>query len=252
MGRLLKKANSLKSTTMIIFGIHSCENAITSGKHKISKIYLQDGKPVPSWIPVNLKIYKIEEKDIKKMVPRDAVHQGIAVEIDESSYYGDITDFASKKESSCVCILDGVVDPHNLGAIIRTAAAFNVAGIIVSEKGSCKLTGTVIKASSGGIEHVNVCVVKNLASAIEKLQSYGFWAVSFCERGEKFIHNLDLRGKICLIFGAEGTGIRRLQKDKSDFIVKLPTSLNFPTLNVSNAAAIAFYEVAKQNSFCLS
>ncbi len=234
---------------MIIFGMHSCENAVLSGKHKIYKVYLQEGKPEPIWLPKNIKICKTEEKDIKKIVPKEAIHQGIAMKIDESSYYGDITDFASCSKDCCLCVLDRVVDPHNLGAIIRTAAAFNISGIIVAEKSSCKLTGTVIKAASGGLEHVNICIVKNLASSIEKLKNYGFWIVSLCETGSQYLSDMNLKGKTCLIFGAEGTGIRRLQKEKSDFIVKLPTSSKFSTLNVSNAASIAFYEVAKQNSF---
>lgn len=234
---------------MIIFGTHSCESAALSEKHKISRVYLQTGKAEPAWLPKNVKIYKVEEEDIRKIVPKEAVHQGIAMEVDESSYYGDITDFASAPKDCCLCILDGVVDPHNLGAIIRTAAAFNISGIIVSERSSCKLTGTVMKAASGGIEHVNMCIVKNLSSSIEKLQNYGFWIVSFCETGSQYLCDVNLKGKTCLVFGAESTGIRRLQKEKSDFIVKLPTSSQFSTLNVSNAASIAFYEVAKQNSF---
>lgn len=233
---------------MIIFGLHSCESAVVSGKRKISGIYLQNGKSKPSWLPEHVKLVRLDEKNMQKIVPKGAVYQGIAMEVDEESYYGDITDFWSAGENCCICILDGVADPHNLGAIIRTAAAFDIKGIIISEKSSCKLTGTVIKAASGGAEHVNICVVKNLASSIAKLQSYGFWVVSFCERGEKYLYEINLKGKFCLIFGAEGDGIRKLQRDKSDFIVKLPTSAHFSTLNVSNAASIAFYEFIRQNS----
>lgn len=234
---------------MIIYGIHSCENAVSSGKRRINRVYIQNGKLIPQWIGKQHKVTFLEEHDIKKIVPKDAVHQGIILDIDDMSYYSDITDLQASPKNCCVAILDGVTDPHNLGAVIRTAAAFGINGIIISEKSSCKVNGTVVKSASGGIEHVMIYVVKNLAASIEKLQEYGFWVVSFCERGEKYLHEVDLKGRTCLVFGAEGNGIRRLQKEKSDFIVKLPTKENFPTLNVSNAAAIAFYETAKQNSF---
>lgn len=234
---------------MIIYGIHSCKNAIESRKDNVLRVYVLKDKALPEWISVipPKKIVKIDNIEFKKLVPKDAVHQGIAVEVEQN--YADITDLVSAPKNCIIAILDNVTDPQNLGAIIRTAAAFGVYGIILSERASCKITGTVAKTASGGLDHISIYMVKNLSQAIEKLQEYGFWVVSFCERGQKFIHEVDLKGKTCLIFGAEGDGIRRLQKEKSDFVVKLPTNPCFPTLNVSSSAAVAFYEAAKQNGF---
>ena len=236
---------------MLIYGIHTCQNAVLSDDTRIFKVFIQKGKSKPDWLDhlQNKKICVVEEHELKKMLPKDAVHQGIAMEIDMSSVYKDISDLKNSSKNCVVAILDGVTDPHNLGAVIRTAAAFGIHGIIMSDKSSCKITNTAMKSASGGINHVFVYMVKNLACAIETLQEYGFWVVSFCERGEKYLHEINLKGKTCLIFGAEGNGIRRLQKEKSDFVVKLPTNPDFPTLNVSNAAAVAFYEAAKQNDF---
>lgn len=236
---------------MLIYGIHACKSAVLSGK-QISKIYIQKGKSLPNWAESVLgsKILYIENSELENILPNHVVHQGVAMEV-ESVQYSDITDLASAPKNCVVAILDNVTDPHNLGAIVRTAATFGVSGIILGEKSSCKVTGVVAKTASGGLDHVSIFVVKNLSQAIEKLKTYGFWVVSFCERGEKFLHETDLKGKSCLIFGSEGEGIRRLQKENSDFIVKLPTKPEFPTLNVSASAAVAFYEAAKQNDFKL-
>ncbi len=236
---------------MIIYGTHTCLNAAESNNTKILRVYIQKGKQKPEWIShiQNKKIVYVDESELNRILPKDAVHQGIAMEIDISDIYKDISELKDTPKNCVIAILDGVTDPHNFGAIIRTAAAFGIHGIIISDKSSCKITGTAAKSASGGLNHVSIYIVKNLSQTIEKIQEYGFWVASFCERGDKFLHEINLSGKTCLIFGAEGDGIRRLQKEKSDFIVKLPTNPNFPTLNVSNAAAVAFYESAKQNNF---
>ncbi|MDR2075261.1 MAG: 23S rRNA (guanosine(2251)-2'-O)-methyltransferase RlmB [Holosporales bacterium] len=231
---------------MIIFGIHTCEEAFKSGKCGIRKVFLQNGRKIPPFLDGFCDFIRVDENEIGKMLPKGSVHQGIALDIDESKYFIDISYFKTTSENCCIAILDGVVDPHNFGAIIRTAAVFGVSCIITSEKSSCKLTGTVMKVSSGGIEYVSLCIVKNLSTAIKTLQEYGFWVISLAENGKQYLNELDLKGKICLVLGAEEGGIRRLQKEKSDYIAKLPTSSQFSTLNVSSAAAVAFYEKWRQ------
>jgi 23S rRNA (guanosine2251-2'-O)-methyltransferase len=238
---------------IILFGNHACKAALLAKKHKFSKIYLQNNKDTPDWLKGDLKkIIRIEIQEFKKLLPKDAVHQGVAIEIsDDSKYYSDITDLANSPKNCCIAILDGVTDPHNLGAVIRSAAAFGIKFIIIQDRSSCKINGTVAKAASGALENVSICIVKNIASAINSIKEYGFWVITLDETGDKYINEIDLRGKTCLIFGAEGTGTRRLQKENSDFLAKLPTKERFSTLNISNAATIAFYETAKQNNFCL-
>jgi 23S rRNA (guanosine2251-2'-O)-methyltransferase len=237
---------------MKIFGVHACQVAFESGKHEIRRVYVQEGRGVPEWLKgfPKSKITYWSLIQFKEAFPKDSVAQGIAMEIDDA-IYSDIEDLADAPKNCVVAILDNVTDPHNFGAIIRTAAAFGINGIIISDKGSCKVNGTVAKAACGGLDHTAIYVVKNLAQAIRKLKDYGFWIVSFCERGEKTINEVDLTGRTCLILGSEGDGIRRLQKEASDFVVKLPTAPEFPTLNVSVSAGIAFYEAAKQNNFKL-
>ena len=232
---------------MLIYGIHACKNAVES-ERKVYKAYLLNGKRMPEW----MKQYRVEiVDDFSGMLPKDAVHQGIALEIDDIQYF-DINMLKTSPKNCTVAILDGVTDPHNMGAIIRSAACFGITAIIISDKSSCKITGTVAKSASGGLEHLPVILVTNLSQAIAKLKTFGFWIVSLSERGEKRIDEIDLTGKTCLVLGAEGAGIRRLQIKNSDFLAKLPTLPMFPTLNVSNSAAIAFYETAKQNDFNLT
>ncbi len=237
---------------MLIYGVHACQNAVHTKKHNIIKVFFQKDKPIPIWLAdfPKSKIIHLSSIELKNMLPKNAVFQGIAMEI-EDVRYDDITDLISASKNCVIAILDNVTDPHNFGAIIRTAAAFGIKGIVITEKCSCKITGTVAKAASGGIEYVSIYVVKNLSQTIKTLKEYGFWIVSFCERGDKLITEIDLKGKTALILGAEGDGIRRLQKEQSDFIVKLPTKPSFPTLNVSVSAGIAFFEAARQNNFNL-
>lgn len=234
---------------MIIFGIHACKNAVKNRSQAISKIFLIKNKPIFDWlVSLNSKqIISLDEHTFAKMLPNNAVHQGVAMDIEEIQYH-DISELKNSCENEIIAILDGITDPQNLGAIIRSAAAFGISGIILPEKSSCKITSTVVKTASGGLEHIAIYIVKNLSQAIEHIKNFGFWVYAFCESGEKTLCQTDLQGKICLILGAEGMGIRHLVKKNADFIIKIPTNNNFSTLNVAASAAIAFFEIAKQNN----
>jgi 23S rRNA (guanosine2251-2'-O)-methyltransferase len=214
--------------------------AIKSRPEKIRRLYLIDRKrnAETQELPKNL-VQIADEQWFRKILPAGAIHQGIAIDIADFEY-SDISELISCPENCTVAMLDGVTDPNNLGAIIRSAAAFGIYGIIISERSSCKITGVVAKASSGGLEFINLYVVKNLSQAIEMLKDYGFWIIAMTEKGSKSIQEIDSTGKNCVILGAEGAGIRRLQLEKSDIQARISTSPQFPTLNVSNAAAVIF------------
>jgi 23S rRNA (guanosine2251-2'-O)-methyltransferase len=213
--------------------------AIESRPGKIRRVYLLDRKNGEiQGLPKNL-IQFADEQWFRKILPNGVVHQGIAIDIEEFEY-ADISDLPSCPTNCIVAMLDGVTDPNNLGAIIRSAAAFGICGIIISERSSCKVTGAVAKAASGGLEFVGIYVVKNLSQAIDKMKEYGFWVIAMTEKGEKTIQDIDSSGRICVILGSEGKGVRRLQLEKSDLQAKIATSQKFSTLNVSNAAAVVF------------
>jgi 23S rRNA (guanosine2251-2'-O)-methyltransferase len=211
-------------------------------------VYIPIGRKEPDWVRGHHPVQRVDAGTFVKLLPHGAVHQWIAMDIDTNSYHGDINDLKTTDINSCVLILDNITDPHNFGSIIRTAAVFGVSGIIISDKNSCKLTGTVVKAASGGVEHTTIYTVPNLSFAIKKLKNFGFWIVSFCENGTKHLNEIDTNGKVGLIFGAEGKGIRDLQIESSDFVVKIPTSPRFRTLNVSMAVSVACYEVFRQRN----
>ncbi len=234
---------------VLICGIHSCYEAINTNNTKILRVYLIEDKKYPEWVDkINKNVVRFVTKEyLDRLVKNnDIAHQGIVIEMLSNSFR-TISDL--KKNDGSIAILDNVTDPHNVGAIIRSAAVFGIKAIIVHNRSACKISETVIKTSSGGLSHVKIYPVSNIATTIKELKSYGFWIVSLSEKGDKYLHEIDLRGKICVILGAEGSGIRRLQLENSDFIAKIPTASYFSTLNVSNAASITFYEIARQNNF---
>ncbi len=235
----------------IICGLHSCHEALKSQSANILCVYLMEGKNYPDWVQkIDRKLVNYVTKDfIMRRVNDDRIaHQWIVMEI-LNKQSGSIVDLYSA--NGAIAILDNVVDPHNVGAIIRSAAVFGIKGIIIHSRSACGLSNTVSKISSGGLSYVSVYPVNNIANTIKELKKNGFWVVALSEHGNKYLHEVDLHGKICLVLGAESTGIRRLQLENSDFIAKLPTTSYFSTLNVSSATAVAFYEIARQNEFKL-
>ncbi|MDR0640441.1 MAG: 23S rRNA (guanosine(2251)-2'-O)-methyltransferase RlmB [Holosporales bacterium] len=233
---------------MIIYGLHACESVIRRSPKKVKKVYVLETKQqIPEWlreIP-DAMIQKLGPREFDQILQKGSVHQGIAIKTSDFEY-ADITELKTCSEDCVVAMLDGVTDPHNLGSIIRAAAAFRVHGVILPDKTAGHVNGTVAKVASGGLEYVKIFRVKNLSRAIEQLKAYGFWVVALSESGQQTICDVDVSGKICMILGDEGQGIRRNQLANSDFIAKLPTNPAFPTLNVSTAAAVTFYETLKK------
>ena len=143
-------------------------------------------------------------------------------------------------------MLDGVEDPQNFGAIIRSAAAFGAAGVLFAKDRASPITTAAMKAAAGGMEYVDLIQVTNLARALETLKKQGFWIAALAEDAEQPIWKADLRGRIALIIGNEGTGIRRLVKERADFLLSIPLTNALPSLNASVSAGIALAEWSRQ------
>ncbi len=186
--------------------------------------------------------------DLGHRLPPGAVHQGIAVLAAplEEPQLDDL--LARCGEHAMVLALDQVTDPHNVGAILRSAAAFGIAGLVVTERHAPADTGVLAKAASGALEIVPLVRAVNLARTLDQLKQAGFWLYGLDERGDTPIGNLDLAGRACIVLGAEGEGLRRLTVEKCDRLVTIPTDPRLPALNVSNAAAIASYEWARRRA----
>lgn len=190
---------------------------------------------------------RVERPDIDRLLPPGAVHQGIALDAAPLPEH-DIADIVADPAigaSAVVVVLDQVTDPHNVGAILRSASAFGAAAVVVTERHAPEVTGVLAKSASGALEAVPLVRVGNLARALGELQQAGFWCVGLDEGGERTLAQVDLTGRAALVLGAEGAGLRRLTRERCDEVVRLPTGGPVASLNVSNAAAVALYEVAR-------
>ena len=191
----------------------------------------------------------IKETDARKLdkICAGENHQGVAAFAAVHSYVEveDILNKANEKnEKPFIIILDSIEDPHNLGAIMRTAEACGAHGIIIPKRHSVSLTYAVGKASAGAVEYVPVARVSNLAQTIDELKSRGIWIYG-ADMGGKLWNEQDYSGPVGLVIGSEGSGISRLIKEKCDFIVSLPMKGKINSLNASVAAGILMYEIAK-------
>ncbi len=195
----------------------------------------------------NIKI--TNRADIDEILPPDVVHQGIALEAApiEPMLLEDFLD--QDPLPGCLVVLDQVTDPHNVGAILRSAAAFGAGAVIVTERHAPATTGTLAKTACGAADHVPLIPIVNMARALDLLQKAGYWCVGLAEEGETDLAAQNLtEGKTALVLGAEGEGLRRLTREHCDALARVPTQPPIGSLNVSNAAAIALYEVRRQQS----
>ena len=175
----------------------------------------------------------------------NSFHQGIVAKVHTYDYYNfdDIVGDLKEKADALIVMLDGIEDPHNFGAILRSCEAIGVDGVIVPKHGACPLNSTVAKTSTGAIELVKVVEVTNLNNAIKRLKDEGFWVVGAEANNSVDYREVDYNGKIVLVVGSEGKGISRLVIENCDYKVKLPMVGKVNSLNVSVACAILLYQV---------
>jgi 23S rRNA (guanosine2251-2'-O)-methyltransferase len=188
----------------------------------------------------------VDRQQFVEILPDGAVHQGLALAV-ESLATPDLVDLVQSAEAattrSVIVVLDRVSDPHNLGAVLRSAAAFGALAVVLAAHGAPPVTGALAKAASGAVESVPLARVANLARALDQLKKAGFWVCGLEETAPQVLTALDLGGRVALVLGSEGGGLRRLVRERCDYLARLPTRAEHPTINVSNAAAIALYEL---------
>ncbi len=228
-----------------IYGRHAADAALNNPARKILRIVATQNM-LAEWPELNKKKIPIETKDIKAMdlMFSGATHQGIALEARQLPDVAIEDIFEGLNEIKRVIVLDQVTDPHNVGAILRSAAAFNVGAVIMTKDNSPSESTALAKAASGALEVVPLVKVTNLAAAMKTLKEKDFWCVGLAGDAKTEISKMPDYDKVALIFGAEGVGLRRLTAENCDLLVKLPISDKVESLNVSNAAAIALYQLS--------
>lgn len=215
---------------------------------KVYKAYIlkQNSKLVDKIIDkLNQKNIEISFVDKRFFDKIDMNHQGVMLEV-ESFKYSSLEDLS---DSSRLIILDKIEDPHNLGAIIRSAESFGFDGVIIPERRSASVTSTVYKTSAGAINNIKVVRVTNLTRTIKDLKDKGFWIYGLAGEADSDISHTDLRGKVGLVVGNEGEGISRLVRENCDMLINIPMLGRVNSLNASVAAAISMYELLRQNGF---
>ena len=191
----------------------------------------------------------MDREELDKMAETKS-HQGIIAEVEDYKYVevSDILEYArSKNEEPFIILLDEIEDPHNFGAIIRTAECVGVHGIIIKNRNQAMVTATVVSASAGASEYMKIARVNNLSKTIEELKQEGLW-FACADMDGSLMTETNLKGSIGLVVGNEGSGVSRLVKEKCDFVVKIPMKGHIDSLNVSVATGVLLYEISRQRS----
>ena len=231
---------------MIVYGRNVAKEVLKNNK-KIKECFLQenfDDKELISLLEnKNINIKRLNKKEIARFDKFS--HQGIILDIEEFSYtdYEDYYDVDNAK----LVILDHLEDPHNLGAIIRTAEAAGVTGIIIPKDRSVDINSTVMKTSAGALENMKVSKVTNLVSTIDDLKKNGFWIVGTAMDGEYDFKEIDYSGKIAIVIGNEGKGISKSIRESCDYVANIPMKGKINSLNASVAAGILIYEMIRKD-----
>jgi 23S rRNA (guanosine2251-2'-O)-methyltransferase len=190
----------------------------------------------------------LDRDAIAALLPPGAVHQGLALEVEplrEPGLDELLRELETASGRAAVVVLDQVSDPQNVGAVLRSAAAFGARAVLVGTHGAPSVTGALAKAASGAVDRVPLIRVVNLTRALAQLKGARFWICGLDETAEPLLSEIDLGARAALVLGSEGSGLRRLVREACDHLARLPTAPAQPTLNVANAAAVALYELAR-------
>lgn len=237
---------------MIIYGINPVSEALRSNANRPDHIWITQGKGSPRLQEI-LQLAKRHQVPVrfestqaiaKKTHTRD--HQEVAAEISQIG----TTDFQDLVETkpSLLLLVDGVKDPRNLGALLRTAEATGVGGILIPDRRSCSITPTVVKSSAGGALHLKVCRIGNVVRALEELKGQGYWVVGLDMQGEVSLDEIDADALTVVVVGGEHQGLRKLVRKHCDSLVSLPMQGRVSSLNLSVAVGVLLYEIIRKRT----
>lgn len=228
-----------------LFGMHAVKAALGNPRRRHIAIYVTEKtkKSVDSFKGNLPPIKVISLKELEQKIPPQSVHQQIVLETTPIEPLSLEAVCLQASNQATVVILDQVTDPHNVGAILRSCAAFGAEALIITANHGADLNSAILaKVASGALEVVPVLEEINLSQAMDILKKNGFWCYGLDEQGDDILGTVKLEGKIALVFGAEGPGLRRLTKERCDGLIRLPTTNQFSTLNVSNTVAVALFD----------
>jgi 23S rRNA (guanosine2251-2'-O)-methyltransferase len=240
----------VSENTEKIVGRISVLESLRAGRRSPRRLFVLRGATGLESILAAAGAISVEEKDrgeLDRLAP-DMVHQGVILEVAPLHVFA-LKEWLEKREpapDAFLVVLDGIEDPHNFGAIIRTAAACGAAAVLFGKDRAAPLTSAVFKAAAGGVEYIDLIQVTNLARSLEQLKEAGFWAAALEADAKQILWEADLRGRMALVVGSEGHGIRRLVRETCDLEVRIPLTGPITSLNASVSAAIALAECVRQ------
>jgi 23S rRNA (guanosine2251-2'-O)-methyltransferase len=233
------------SDVVQIYGFHSVSAALKAPRRKLIRLYATQAaaERLSDEIAARgIETQILDNEEISRRAPREAVHQGVLLEARPL----EPIDIADLPERGLVIVLDQVTDPHNVGAILRTGAAFGVDALVTTERHSPEFTGALAKSASGGLEHVPICSVVNLSRALSELGDLGYLRIGLDSDGPVAIGDATVSHPLALVLGAEGKGLRRLTREHCDILARLDMPGAIKSLNVSNACAVALALVSQK------
>ncbi len=223
----------------VLYGFHAVREALTAKRRRPLSLYATPAAAArleADCAAAGIVAKIVEPHDLDRRLGAESVHQGVLLEAEPLPALNLDT---IESKSGLVLVLDQITDPHNVGAIIRTAAAFAVDALVTTERHAPELTGTLAKAASGGLEHVGIVPVVNLARALEELGELGYWRVGLDSAAPAALETAPLTSPLALVLGAEDKGLRRLTREKCDLLARLDMPGAIKSLNVSNACAVS-------------
>jgi 23S rRNA (guanosine2251-2'-O)-methyltransferase len=231
-----------------VYGLHAVQAALANPRRKVHRLVLtaRAAENLGEKLLGRVRVEPADADAISRLLPPGAVHQGAALACDPLPGR-DLSEAleAEKSGRRIILVLDQLSDPHNVGAILRTAAAFGVTAVVVQDRHAPPQSGALAKAASGALETIPYVEVVNIARALDQLAEAGFWRVALAGDGEQTLAQATSDGDIALVLGSEGDGIRRLVREHCDSTAFIPIDKAIESLNVSNAAAIALYEIRR-------
>ena len=240
----------MNKSSFFIIGQHAVIEALKNPKRKVLRVFLteESKKNIHRKSPnINLlndiKVYFKTKKELDKYSTKEnLLHQGYVAEIEQLEKLA-LKDFIKTKKNITLVCLDGVTDPRNIGSVIRSAASFNIDGIIVKERQFPNESKLMYKAASGAMEYINIFEVANINSTLKNLKEKNFWVYGFDGSGKKDFTDINWKGNNILLFGSEGFGLHKHTSKYSDFLVKININNKIESLNISNSASIVFHHL---------